>query len=209
MKIDISRYDLLQHPFYRAWEDGSLSPAALRRYAKAYFAQVAAFPRYLSAVHSQVEDIGTRQMLLENLNDEERGPENHPELWLRFCDSLGLAREEVQGEAPEACALRLTERFHALCRQSAASGLGALYAYESQVPRVAEFKSRALQKFYLDADDLEGVKFFEVHRQADVWHTQALEKALAELGPEERVIARESAERAAAELWGFLDGMAA
>ena len=27
--------------------------------------------------------------------EEEQGEDNHPELWLRFCDALGLEREEV------------------------------------------------------------------------------------------------------------------
>jgi pyrroloquinoline quinone (PQQ) biosynthesis protein C len=46
----------------------------------------------LSAMHLHVPDVATRQLLLENLIEEERGPENHPERWLRFCESLGLER---------------------------------------------------------------------------------------------------------------------
>src|SRR5262249_23231893 len=92
----IEEKSLLKHPFYQAWQAGKLSMDDLRYYAKAYYPHVAAFPRYVSQAHAGSEDLGTRQMLLENLIEEERGPENHPELWLRFCEGLGLKREDVQ-----------------------------------------------------------------------------------------------------------------
>ena len=35
------------------------------------------FPRYLSSIHSNCEDISVRQEILDNLIDEERGNDNH------------------------------------------------------------------------------------------------------------------------------------
>src|SRR6266481_9100272 len=86
---------LLKHPFYQAWTAGTLSLERLQNYAVEYYPHVAAFPRYLSAIHSRCADIATRQALLENLIEEERGPENHPELWLRFAEAIGVTRERV------------------------------------------------------------------------------------------------------------------
>ena len=57
----------LQHPFYLAWTAGTLSMSRLREYAVQYYIHVAAFPRYLSALHSRCEDLETRQTILENL----------------------------------------------------------------------------------------------------------------------------------------------
>lgn len=91
----ISRRRLLDHPFYTAWSRGELTREALRTYAEQYYHWVHAFPTWLSAAHANATDLETRRELLENLIDEERGPENHPELWLRFCDALGLDREAV------------------------------------------------------------------------------------------------------------------
>src|ERR1700687_2576080 len=91
---------LLKHPFYQAWTAGSLTADRLRNYAVQYYRHVAAFPRYLSGLHSHCDDLETRQLLLENLIDEERGPDNHPELWLRFAAAIGLAREDVIGASP-------------------------------------------------------------------------------------------------------------
>ncbi|MFV9991834.1 MAG: iron-containing redox enzyme family protein, partial [Candidatus Midichloria sp.] len=98
---DLSKYHLLKHPFYQAWNQGALEISTLQRYAKQYFKNVEAFPRYVSRVHSQCAFITDRRVLLENLIDEERGDENHPELWLRFAESLGESREEVSSTCAE------------------------------------------------------------------------------------------------------------
>src|SRR5216683_3238804 len=83
---------LLNHPFYQEWTAGNLPVQRLRNYAVQYYHHVAAFPRYLSGIHARCEDLVTRQALLENLIDEERGGETHPELWLRSAEVLGGAR---------------------------------------------------------------------------------------------------------------------
>ena len=48
----IARYDLLCHPYYKAWTAGELTREDLREYAGDYYHHVAAFPAYLSALHS-------------------------------------------------------------------------------------------------------------------------------------------------------------
>ena len=98
---------LLKHPFYQAWTAGTLTADRLRNYAVQYYRHVAAFPRYLSGLHSRCEDLETRQLLLENLVDEERGRDNHPELWLQFAEALGLTREKVLDAPPLPAADRL------------------------------------------------------------------------------------------------------
>src|SRR2546428_13767981 len=88
----VAERHLLKHPFYVAWTEGRLSLDTLQRYAEQYYNHVAAFPRYLSAIHAQTEDLKVRQHILDNLNDEEQGDKNHPELWLRFAEALGCTR---------------------------------------------------------------------------------------------------------------------
>src|SRR6187200_602894 len=82
MNAAVTEYSMLKHPFYQAWSEGRLSQSVLAEYAKQYYAHVRAFPTYVSAVHSRCDNLETRQELLENLIEEERGAENHPELWL-------------------------------------------------------------------------------------------------------------------------------
>jgi pyrroloquinoline-quinone synthase len=164
----------LNHPFYQEWTAGILSLQRLHEYAVQYYPHVAAFPRYLSAMHSRCDDIETRQTILENLIDEERGSHNHPELWLRFADALGLSRRQVLAAEPLPAARSLVETFTHLSRDlPLAAGLAALYVYESQIPGIADAKIQGLERFYGVTGE-EGLRFFAVHRQADLEHASAV-----------------------------------
>ena len=97
-KIDaeIQKHHLLNHSFYKLWNEGALKKETIQEYAAQYFNHVSSFPRYLSAIHSNCDDIKVRQLLLENLVDEEKGNENHPELWMRFAEGMGNTRQDVR-----------------------------------------------------------------------------------------------------------------
>jgi pyrroloquinoline-quinone synthase len=199
---------LLRHPFYLKWNEGRLERETLQAYAAQYAHHVAAFPRYVSGVHSRCEVSEVRQSLLENLIEEERGPENHPELWLRFCEGLGLTRQQVADAAPHPGTGTLLETFFGLTRQHWTEGLAALYTYESQVPEVAQTKLEGLARFY-GVSDARSVAFFDVHRTADRWHREVAERILERQVPPDRetqVVA--AARNAAGALYGFLDGFA-
>ena len=92
----IEEKHLLNHSFYKAWSAGELPKETIREYAAQYFQHVSLFPRYLSSIHSNCEDIKTRQILLDNLIDEEKGEENHPELWMRFAEGMGNSRQKIK-----------------------------------------------------------------------------------------------------------------
>lgn len=198
---------LLKHPFYVAWTEGRLSLETLRGYAAQYYSHVAAFPRYLSAIHTQTEDIRARQYLLENLTDEEAGPDNHPELWLRFAEGIGAARGEVRDAEPlpETRACDATYREVSSARGPSA-GLAALYAYESMVPAVAQSKIEGLKCHY-SVDDDEALRFFTVHLEVDEWHAQVARELLAETPEEERDAGVNAAEDALEAINGLLDGV--
>lgn len=163
---------LLTHPFYQSWSAGTLSLRALQEYSKQYYRHVEAFPPYVSAVHANCPSLPIRQHLLENLIDEERSTENHPELWLRFAEALGVQRDDVLSAAslPETTAL--VQTFRTLTRDSSyLAGSAALLAYEAQVPEVAEAKSAGLRQFY-GVYNQRGLAFFQVHLQADRFHAE-------------------------------------
>jgi pyrroloquinoline-quinone synthase len=206
---------LLKHPFYQEWTAGTLSAQRLRNYAIQYYPHIAAFPRYLSALHSRCADLETRQVLLENLIDEERGAENHPELWLRFAQALGLTQEEVLAAAPLPTANALVATFDRLSRDLPLSaGLSALYVYESQVAEVASAKIDGLKRFYGIADDgdnakADGAKFFTVHRDADPYHAQAVAQLIErnDTHSEDRAIALRAGRAALKAVWDLLDSV--
>src|SRR5271167_2918260 len=96
----IARYDLLCHPYYKAWTAGELTREDLREYAGDYYHHVAAFPTYLSALHSRLEDGEQRRAVLRNLCEEEIDGRPHSELWLDFAEGMGADREEVRRHEP-------------------------------------------------------------------------------------------------------------
>lgn len=205
----VMEYSMLKHPFYVAWTEGKLSKPVLAEYAKQYYAHVRAFPTYVSGVHSRCEDLAVRRELLENLIEEERGDENHPELWLRFAEALGVDRE-----AAKSAELLPTTRASVKSLQSLTQsedyrqGLAALLAYESQIPEVAKTKREGLKNFYGIADE-RAVSFFRVHESIDVLHQHSEMKILKDEcrtnSERERAVA--SARQAAKALWQFLDGV--
>lgn len=202
---------LLNHPFYQRWTEGTLTREELRDYAQQYWHFTAAFPTFVSNVHANVEEIAVRQFLLENLIEEERGEENHPELWLRFCDALGLTREEVLQSQPNDSTRALIATMRNLTRNGAPhEGLASLYAYESQVPAVAKAKIEGLARHFGIAAPRD-VAFFSVHEEADVYHSatemQILERLCgSDAGADE---AESAVATTTAALYEFLDGVTA
>ncbi len=202
---EIDQYHLLKHEFYQAWNRGELSLKTLQIYAKEYYGHVAAFPRYISAIHSLCENIKDRQVLLDNLIDEEQGEENHPELWLKFAEGVGCKRSECKKQELSATR-KLIDEYFDITRSSFASGLGALYAYERQTPSVAESKIKGLKEFY-NIENKDTLKFFEVHMKADEWHTQECADLLEKLSSKDQDLAQQGAVKGAKLLWQFLDEM--
>jgi pyrroloquinoline-quinone synthase len=194
---------LLNHPFYRDWMEGKLTAAQLQDYAQQYHHHVEAFPRYLGAIHSLCEDASTRRILLENLNDEEgvTHGEPHPELWRKFAEGMGV--QDIRAARPRPAIQNVIDTFFSCSRSTLAEGLGALYAYEWQVPEIAESKLDGLKNRYR-VEKPETLAFFEAHRTADVYHREALRTIIESMPEKEKALAKAAAERAARSLWDFL-----
>ena len=175
---DIAAKHLLKHPFYLAWTRGELTIEALADYARQYYHHVAAFPTYLSAVHTNCDDQDTRKQLLSNLIDEEAGSPNHPELWLQFAEALNVPKTDVQNAKKWPETNRLINSFRTVCgKRSTAEGLAALYAYESQIPAICESKIDGLRRYY-GFGDSKHYQYFTVHLTADREHSAAERKML-------------------------------
>jgi pyrroloquinoline-quinone synthase len=205
----VMEFSMLKHPFYVAWTEGKLSREILGEYAKQYYAHVQAFPTYVSGVHSRCEDLSIRQELLENLIEEERGAENHPELWLRFAEGLGVNRNEVVNADLLTSTRDSVQQLKSLTRSGDyRRGLAALYAYESQIPQVAQTKREGLKEFY-GIEDERSVSFFRVHEGIDVMHQQVEKSILMDRceTAEAQQQTIDAARKGAEALWKFLDGV--
>ena len=209
--MKVAQCAMLSHPFYQAWTEGRLPIDTLRSYARQYFHHVEAFPRAVSAVHSACPDRDGRRMLAENLAEEEgidAGKQDHATLWLMFACGLGESEDAVRAQALNGETQALIDTFRKLSRKSYASGLGALYAYESQFPGLASAKIQGLIDRYGISDEAT-LRFFRVHESADVEHSSVCRDLLDRLPESEREEAVAAGEELAQALWNFLSGVEA
>ncbi|HVO61082.1 MAG TPA: iron-containing redox enzyme family protein [Terriglobales bacterium] len=212
----MANYDLLCHPFYKAWAAGELSRDDLREYATDYYHHVAAFPAYLCKFAERLPMGELRSAVLANMADENGEPAGldearkpHSELWLDFAEGMGAQRDVQRDPIPEIRSL--IEHFTKVAAEgSPEAALAAFYAYESQVPRVAEQKARGLRHLY--GADEKTCAYFTLHITADRFHShvwrQQLEKQLKRDGANAD-IALQAGEAAALSLWRALDGIEA
>jgi len=211
----IAKYDLLCHPFYKAWAAGELTSEDLREYAQDYYHHVEAFPTYLAELGIRLEDGELRRAVLANLADEkgledafgEVAPE-HSELWLDFAEGMG-SRRDLRGHTPLAEVRELMRHFHKVASEGTPEeALAAFYAYESQVPRVAREKAQGLREMY--AADEKTCGYFTLHTTADVYHSQVWRQQLAkrlQANPVAAEKALAAGENTAKALWRALDGI--
>ncbi len=182
-KLDarISKWALLKHPFYQAWEMGDLPVDALRTYAREY----GAFIRQMPAGWETLNDTETA--------NEER---EHTALWQDF--AAGLNTEISEAGLPAAVAL--VEKSGKLFT-SQATALGALYAFEAQQPETAKTKLAGLRKHY--SLPITAEPYFKQH-SANEHEAAKLLESISALSPEDQAVALEACEQMSAALWDAL-----
>ena len=204
----LDKYHLLNHPFYKSWNEGKLTREIIKDYAEQYYQHVKAFPRYISATHSLCADIEKRKILLENLNDEENRDADHPKLWKNFALAMGADAKKIEEVKADQFTQDMIDNFFKNGRSTYAEGLASLYTYERQIPEIAETKIQGLKKHY-GVNSKEGLEFFEAHKKADIFHREECEKLLDALSEKDQDKAEIAALSTAKYLWSFLSGIAA
>jgi len=196
----IAGYELLEHPFYRRWAEGTVTMEELSSYAAQYRHFEALLPELLEQVAAGAKTEEARALLERNLADERgtNGSPSHLELFDDFLAGLGEEGSKEQTSATSA----LVGEHRSLASAGTASGLAGLLAYEMQLPAVASTKAEGLRRHYGLSD--EAVGFWDTHAHVDEDHTRWGIEVLTELSPGEDEIAA-SARSAARAWWEFLD----
>jgi len=204
IKTVLDEKSMLKHPFYTEWTKGELPIAKLQEYARQYYHFEAAFPRYLSSIHSRTDSPEIRQLLLDNLWDEEHGERNHPRLWLEFAAALGVGEAEVRTAQLRPETEALVAHFNRTSREAPlAEALGTLFAYEGQVPAIAWQKIKGLTEHY--QFEPKQFEFFSVHLVADIAHAGAEMDSITMTCEDEDGVVR-AVEASCDRLLAFLDG---
>ena len=207
-KIDaaIAEKNLSKHPFYHDWRTGKLSREALQLYASQYYRHVEAFPKHLRVLAARTEG-SIRDIVLENLAEEENPARPHPKLWRDFAAAVGVNEEDITccPSLPGTQAVIETLR-EIVGDRSVAEAVAALYAYEAQVPEIASTKIDGLRKHY-SINSPKSLAYFAVHEEVDKAHRAAWRNWLADhaSGSDEEILA--TTNEALDALWGALDAV--
>jgi pyrroloquinoline-quinone synthase len=107
-RSELHRYKMANHPFrthefFHRIERGEAPRELIHRWAEQFYPWLATVPIAMAERFSRCprgpEFDGYRRMILDQLVEEAGDPKGrepgHPELWLRFCEGLGLPRARV------------------------------------------------------------------------------------------------------------------
>lgn len=185
---------LLDHPFYRRWEAGTLEEGELARYASQYRHIEGCLPEVLKTVSAGLAPGVSRQLVEDNLSDELSRPAPHTALFEDFAAAVG-APEEPPTEATQ----DLLDVYREAARDPG-QGLAVLGAYEVQGAAIAASKASGLRRHYgLDAT---ATSFWDVHAAMERDHASWTLDALHDADPAQ--VGR-AARTSADAWWAFLD----
>ena len=176
---------LLKHPFYQAWNMGTLSHADLAVYATQY-------GEFIDCIAAGWETVGDTAIAAEE--------REHAALWTDFAEGLNAPR-------PAPARLPEIEELVALAGTTFSNrpeALGALYAFERQQPSTARSKLDGLRAHYNLAPSAQ--VYFDIHKD-DEEEPRLLAEQLEALSPTEFQMARHACEQMANALWCGLDGV--
>ena len=189
---------LLDHPFYRNWQEGLLSQEDLARYAEQYrfFEQV--LPSILTRIAGDLPEGGARELVERNLEDETSRPEPHVKLFEGFAGATGARPRSELSEATWA----LIDLYRHAAEEGPVPALAVVGAYEVQAGEIAASKAASLSDLYgMSAD---GTRFWDVHSAMEADHAAWTTQALADLDAGSGEVA-DWASRSASAWWSFLD----
>ncbi len=183
-RYKMERHPFRTHPFFDALEHGEAPKPLVRAWVQQFYPWLASVPiamaeRYSNCPIDPAND-PYRRLILDQLLEEAGDPHGkapgHPELWLRFCEGLGVPREEVL-RAPLLPSTMVaiddflyTNRIHPFYISAAGS---------SEPPNV-ELCARLLPSFRkhygVGEDHLE---YYRLHVTADVEHSEWIGRIVA------------------------------
>jgi pyrroloquinoline quinone (PQQ) biosynthesis protein C len=184
---------LLTHPFYRRWEDGSLKDGELRSYAEQYRHFEFELASFLSSLSASTAHTAAHSLVAANLADEV-GPPSHLELFEGFAQHYGAG--EV---APSPAMAALVAAYEQLLATPDAA-LGGLFAYETQGAEIARTKADSLDAHYEATET--ATRFWRVHEEIEADHAGWTREALASCDEDEVL---RGATVIADAWWNFLD----
>ena len=155
-----NRWNVLEHPFYQRWSDGTLSRQELATYSVQYREAVIGLAEATTAAAAAAS--GDDAAVLDGHAAEEQA---HVAIWDEFATSMGANFQDELTEETKQC--RTT--WAGESRDGVLEHLVAMYAIESAQPEISKTKLTGLVERY-DVTDPAALRYFALHAERDIEH---------------------------------------
>lgn len=196
--LAISDRLLLSHPYYRRWQDGTLTMDKLGAYAEQYRQFERCLPAVLTATAEGLSCGSARQLVEDNLRDELSEPKPHAEIFEGFASAVGAKQKADATEATR----NLVSLYERTSTSDPIAALSVIGAYEIQAAQVALTKGESLRTHYGLGPD--ATEFWDIHATLEQTHAAWTIEALQALGADGSTVQTFATESAQA-WWSFLD----
>lgn len=172
----IAEKSLLKHPFYVKWSKGELTQDDMKIYAKEYFHLAKNVPGIVGRIKERVPAGNT--VMAAHIEKNMIEEQEHVDLWKRFAKSLGIESAELEAYEPTVTVKTAVADLEKLATLSYEDGVVAMYAFECELPKIAETKKDGLCKFY-DLTSEDAHIYFDEHlgeeEHLKVWRNVAVD----------------------------------
>ncbi len=176
-RFKLQNHPFKTHPFFREIERGAAPRDVVQRWAAQFYPWLASVPLAMAErfanCPAETRFDRFRRMILEQLVEEAGDPKGnapgHPELWLRFCEGLGLTHASVVGTPILPSTMVAIEDFLSINRTEPFY----VSAGGSSEPPNVELCRRLMPAFrsHYGVDD-DHLAYYSLHVTADVEHSR-------------------------------------
>jgi pyrroloquinoline-quinone synthase len=175
-KFKMANHPFATHPFFADLEKGKVPKPVVHAWVKQFYPWLASVPvamaeRFANCSWEPSND-RYRRMILDQLVEEAGDPKGkepgHPELWLRFCEGLGLSRRDVQGAALLPSTMVAIDDFLYTNRVNPFYVSAAGSSEPPNVDLCARLLPAFRKEYHVDEGHLE---YYRLHVTADVEHS--------------------------------------
>jgi pyrroloquinoline quinone (PQQ) biosynthesis protein C len=193
-----AQHNVLRHPFFVRWAEGTLRPAELADYSGQYRHAVIAFADAAAAAARSHEAGADARTLGEHAAEEAA----HVGLWDEFVAAAGGQFDaEPTTETRDFAAALVADESRPLPET-----LLAMYAIESAYPAIATTERVGLAEHY----GIDATAYFDVHEGLDVEHAAQMRELInARLADADQDSLLATAEQVLSANWRLLDGVEA